>query len=306
MPGSYAHMIAVNLAGDRKSMTEYGFPLEAINWMAKFKKYAELGAVSPDLPYLAGAKKWADLMHYTQTGMMIDVGLRKLCELPKDSRGREYAWLLGYAAHVVADVTIHPVVFLKVGPYEENSADHRWCEINQDVHIYRRMNLGEVNAFLKSGIRACKVEAQQPSPGIAAFWGSVLNEVHPEPFAADPPDIAKWHERFGFFLDKADSGPDMPAFSRHAINHLSPSFYPKLDEVEAEFVKGLKVPGGQRKDYDEIFDEALSNIKSMWLKIALAVEANDPDADLLTCAWNLDTGEEPDGAKTYWKEDGVA
>lgn len=305
MPGSYAHMTAVNLAGARATLEEYGFPAEAVYALSKYKKYAELGAVSPDLPYLAGDKEWADLMHYKRTGEMVKSGLRALCRLPTMSRGVEYAWLLGYAAHVVADVTIHPVVFLKVGPYEENSADHRWCEINQDVHIYSRLNLGEVGDHLRSGIRSCTLAAYGQSPGVGALWSGMLKEVHPAEFAAGP-DMANWQERFGFFLDIADNGPGLPSFSRHALNALAPALYPDMKEVEEEFVRNLKAPGGVTMDYDRIFDQAVENIKSMWLKIALAVEAGDQEADLMVCDWNLDTGEEPGGRKTYWKEDGVA
>ena len=37
-----------------------------------------------------------------------------------DAQQKGLAWLLGYCAHVATDVTIHPVVEMKVGPYDEN------------------------------------------------------------------------------------------------------------------------------------------------------------------------------------------
>lgn len=46
--------------------------------------------------------------------------------------------------HVAADITVHPVVELKVGPYAQNQTAHRTCEMNQDAFIWQRLNLGEL------------------------------------------------------------------------------------------------------------------------------------------------------------------
>jgi len=44
----------------------------------QYSKFCGLGSVSPDYPYLAlgdgGAKRWADIMHYTRTGEVIHAG----------------------------------------------------------------------------------------------------------------------------------------------------------------------------------------------------------------------------------------
>ena len=62
-----------------------GFPEDAIITILDYFKFCELGAVSPDYPYLAmddsSAARWADAMHYTQTGEMIHAGIRYLKEM---------------------------------------------------------------------------------------------------------------------------------------------------------------------------------------------------------------------------------
>jgi len=94
-----------------------------------------LGAVNPDYPYLAlgdsGAAAWADEMHYNHTVAMMHSGIKHIHDISdNNARGKCIAWLLGYAAHVTTDVTIHPIVQLKVGPYEQNKKGHRVCEMN--------------------------------------------------------------------------------------------------------------------------------------------------------------------------------
>lgn len=76
-------------------------------------------------------------MHYDFTGKMITVGADLIRKMDRGTEKRIcIAWLMGYAAHVVTDVSIHPIVKLKVGDYAENKTDHRICEMNQDAYIY--------------------------------------------------------------------------------------------------------------------------------------------------------------------------
>ena len=55
-----------------------------------------------------------------------------------EEKRKRLAWLFGYAAHVTMDVTIHPIVELKVGPYAENKRAHRVCEMHQDEQMARK------------------------------------------------------------------------------------------------------------------------------------------------------------------------
>src|ERR1019366_5542406 len=106
MPGAFAHLtIADILAGDDNS-------LDAIRALTPTMKHAlgfytnfcELGAVSPDYPYLTAlhtsAMAWANVMHYYQTADFIRRGVRHLCENFLDLTAPDaepcIAWLFGY------------------------------------------------------------------------------------------------------------------------------------------------------------------------------------------------------------------
>jgi hypothetical protein len=119
MPGAYAHITAVNVAKERLEKQE-DFPREALSIAFDWLKYIELGAVGPDYPYLdvldgRTAAAWADAMHWDRTGDRIKVGIWVLSEMPSSpAREKALAWLLGFTAHVLMDVTVHPVVGIKV------------------------------------------------------------------------------------------------------------------------------------------------------------------------------------------------
>ena len=68
MPGAFAHITPVNMLKETRRLDALsGFPDVAKTAVPKYFKYCELGAVSPDYPYLAigdkGVAKWADDMH---------------------------------------------------------------------------------------------------------------------------------------------------------------------------------------------------------------------------------------------------
>jgi len=140
MPGAYAHITLVNQLREPGQLESIpGFVDDAITPVLDYFKFCELGAVSPDYPYLGvgnrGATQWADRMHYEYTGDMIKSGVRCIASMPDgEPKRKAFAWLLGYAAHVATDVTIHPIVELKVGPYAQNKKAHRVCEMNQDAY----------------------------------------------------------------------------------------------------------------------------------------------------------------------------
>lgn len=53
MPGAYAHLTLVAIASEPDELEAAGVPKDAIMALLDFAKYCELGAVSPDYPYLA-------------------------------------------------------------------------------------------------------------------------------------------------------------------------------------------------------------------------------------------------------------
>lgn len=306
MPGAYAHITAVNLARDIARMEAANIPPLAIQAVLNHLGFCELGAVSPDYPYLhlgsSKSKRWADLMHYQSTAEPIQRGIEFARRLNKSDKAPVAAWLMGYVAHVVADVTIHPVVELRVGPYAANATQHRICEMNQDAYIFQRLNLDEVgrSEHLDKGIWRC---CDAPDSGrldraIVLTWEHMLSASYPEEFRANRPDFHGWHAGFKRAVDVAEEGYRMPAFARHVAADCGLT-YPDAAHVDQSFIKNLATPEGSM-DYDAIFDRAVENIATMWAWIGAALYEGDDSYLARIDHWNLDTGKNSAGHFGFW------
>lgn len=311
MPGAYAHITLVNKFRAPIQLESIpGFVDDAIISVLDYFKFCELGAVSPDYPYLGlgsrGASKWADQMHYERTGDMIKSGVKYVESMPDDEpRRKAFAWLLGYAAHVAADVTIHPIVELKVGPYSQNKKAHRVCEMNQDAYIFQRLNLGDVGLaeHLDSGIWNCcdAPDSGNIDPAIADLWQTMLKECHPSLFNSCPPDLNAWHQGFKIVVDNiAEEGGSLFPFARH-LAVSSGMTYPASDGIDRQYIESLKIPlYPHLMHYDEIFDKAVENIKDMWSLIAKGVFHADQTYAAAIGNWNLDTGRDDKEKLVFW------
>ena len=306
MPGAYAHMTLVNELRETSRLEGIsGFPFEIIPPIQKYFKYCELGAVSPDYPYLAigdsGAAAWADAMHYEHTVDMILSGIKHLNDISsKNTHDKCIAWLLGYAAHVTADVTIHPIVQLKVGPYEENQKAHRVCEMNQDAHIFQRLNLGEIglSEHLDSGISKCCDAGGNLDPDIKSLWLAMLKDVYPSMFNDNPPNLDAWHSGFKNIVDNfAEEGNQLFPLARHVAANAGLT-YPAVENIDQQYISNLKTPIGV-EHYDVIFDTAVENIGNVWAEIGNAL-INGSQPVQLVGNWNLDTGENESGKIIFW------
>jgi hypothetical protein len=309
MPGAYAHITLVNLLKAPHHLESiHGFDPDGASAVLDYFKFCELGAVSPDYPYLAPLDKkacaWADAMHYTNTGDMIKAGVRILAQAERSEDWRKaFAWLCGYAAHVGTDMTIHPVVEIKVGPYAKNKKQHRICELNQDAHIFQRLNLDDIGLaeHLDSGVWGCcdAKDSGKLDPAVANLWRAMLKECHPKETEANHPDLDKWHNSFKSVVDNiAEEGNKLFPAARHlAVN--SGMTYPEVAEVDQTFIVGLEVPGGQM-DYDEIFDKAIVSVKMIWSLIWKGVFTGDKDFEIELGKWNLDTGRDEMKRLVFW------
>ena len=135
MPGTFAHMTFVDAVCAESLDAIPGLNPEIKEALGLFQNYLELGSVSPDYPSLVvldkGATGWANVMHYYATADFVRDVVRRLVEHPpldREDRLRCVAWLFGYVSHLVADLTVHPVIAMKVGCYEGHEGDHRCCE----------------------------------------------------------------------------------------------------------------------------------------------------------------------------------
>jgi len=308
MPGAYAHITMVNIAHGlvrRDADTPANVRIASSDYL----KFVELGGVSPDYPYLdalsGSASSWADDMHYTNTTDMIKSGAARVAKMQGGLQTKCLAWLLGYAAHVAGDVTIHPIVEGKVGEYKTHKKQHRVCEMHQDAYIYtERMKLGAIGLSehldsTTSGIMSCH-RSDDPSridEAILDLWMGMFEDVYPDAFATQPPNIDSWHAKFGPRVDIIEEGDALPPFAHH-IAASQGLTYPEAADLE-EFINALETPEGEMT-YDVIFDRACTNIIALWRKIGLAVETDNIDTLADLTSWNLDTGKDETGTFVYW------
>mgnify|MGYP001025993222 FL=1 len=302
MPGAFAHITAANLATANNALSRMNIPNQAKLILSMNQKYIELGCVSPDYPYLAlgnaAQNKWADLMHYQNTGDVIKEAIKYCKNLEGRAKEKCFAWLCGYMSHVAADITIHPVVELKVGPYEHNQAEHRQCEMNQDSFIWSRLNLGEIGLAdrVELNIGSCTNQENCLDDDIKQIWQYILTSIHTDYAQVTEPNFDAWHSGFQLVVNNAEEGYRLFPWARHvaADNGL---LYPRADEVDSSFIEDLTTPNGPMH-YNDVFDLAVKNIKYFISIIANDV-FNDEECTQL-CNWNLDTGKDEHGHLTAW------
>lgn len=303
MPGAFAHITAANLATENNALMAMDIPTKAKLILSTKQKYVELGCVSPDYPYLAVGQseqnKWADFMHYERTGDVIKAAVTYCQTLEGEAQEKCFAWLCGYMSHVAADITIHPVVELKVGPYEQNQTAHRDCEMHQDSFIWERLNLGEIGHAdrVKLNIGSCKNSDGTFDSDIQGIWTHILALVHADYASEVAPDFEAWHKGFGLVVDTVEEGYRLFPFARH-VAAGSGLFYPRPDEVNSDYIMNLTTPHTPMH-YNEIFDKAVANIKFYIAIIAHAVFENKACEEIKN--WNLDTGKDELGRLTAWE-----
>ena len=305
MPGSYAHITSVNLASEKRRLIRIdGFPRDAIDAANLHLNFLELGCISPDYPYLdvtsGDSKKWADAMHYTHTCQAIYMGAELVRGLPQ-GLGREkcLAWLMGYTAHVITDMCIHPVVELKVGQYKGNETPHRRCEMHQDVYIFRRLGTGmpQTAEHLRSTILTCGAanNNKRLDSDVRALWRKLLRTVYPKAFSDDPPHMDKWHQRCYTILEGLlPTSSRFVGFARHVCDGLGFS-YPTPDEIEkGAYIENLIVPSPngveRRMHYDDIFNLAIGRVQQAWLDVTCHALGQRDLIAFRNEEWDLDTG----------------
>jgi len=302
MPGPYAHITLVNQlfrSGVYDSLARQ--TCEAGSSIEAFFRFCELGAVSPDYPNLGGCDgaKWADAMHYQRTGELIRGAVEYVRDVEGDARVKLLAWLFGYCAHVVTDMTIHPVVLAKVGDYSRNRRQHRICEMNQDAYVFGRMKQGGIRGsdHFSTSVRGCgdPDNARQLDRDIVKLWESLFRDVFPDLYSFSPPDIDGWHARF---FELADAGKLFP-LGNLIVSDLGLT-YPAPDEVDRQYLDNLPVPDGAEMQYDDIFDKAAMHVQAFWRKVIGAVCGDNGSFLSRIGEWDLDTGLDENSRLVYW------
>ena len=249
-------------------------------------------------------------MHYTNTGAMIQAGVEILKNMGGEKRRKGLAWLLGYTAHVTMDVTIHPIIEKKVGPYAENKGAHRKCEMHQDAYIFQRLNLGEVglSEHLDSGLARCGDQGDKYTldADIVDLWDKLLQKNQQENYKLNKPNIRKWHKCFIQVVDKiAEEGNLLLPLSRHVAVD-SGLTYPSVENIDKEeYIDKLQTPHNtslmETMSYDQIFDLALKNVVDVWALVASGVFSANSLYLTKIGPWDLDTGRNnQDGKLVFW------
>ena len=306
MPGAYTHLTMASLLGSPNALAGLGgLSKKELGPLLLYNKFFELGVVGPDYPYLSvvssEALAWANAMHYNRTGDRLKAGVQFVQRMSGPEKYKALAWLLGFTSHIITDVTIHPVIELKVGPYAQNKKAHRTCEMHQDVFIYKKMDVGDIYyaSFLKNGIATCTDpnNADRLDPTICDVWGYMLKTTDSELYQVNAPDFHAWHRWFKALLaTAAPSG--LFAWSRHMA--IGDGFiYPTT--ADATYINSLQIPGGGSLPYLDIFQKARINVRKYWSIVIRACLAGDETALPRIKNWDLDTGKDETGIITFWE-----
>ncbi len=321
MAGGYTHLTLV-----RSTVTDVSNKYDSlsaphqrlVSILDKWLRFAYLGAVSPDYPYFAHDADIADLMHKGKTNKMIATAIRIIHQEFNSQSGsvathkaeRMAAWLAGFVAHVVADVVVHPVVNICVGKYEDNKNEHRQCELNQDVYIYKMVTGIDLSYSdnMKSEIRGCGTSIDLDDD-IESLWKDCLDSNY-DSIDIGNDQIDAWHSLFIKLVDFAESGRKIPVIGRHLAG--SGNAYPNLGELDQKFLE-LSVPitdevdvneqpigRGSKINFETVFNKAKTHIIEAWGVIAEDLFSG-PTAgsrnEYVFGNWSLDTGIDNDSGK---------
>lgn len=307
MSGGYTHITlaqkAVEEALNRRGSLLHKDARQALgNW----KKFCIVGSVAPDYPYLdifdSNSNAWADAMHKGHAVALLRNGVAKICNIADTNvRQKCMAWLFGFAAHVATDGTIHPVVNLKVGPYEENKTAHRRCEMSQDVYAHRKLNMGalEFNKQISINVEDTSDMTNRDlmDMDVAQLWQDMLADVYsglnPQ---LKPPKVHDWHCSMRSMMKLAQSGNKLLPFARHVAANQG-LVYPSVPEVE--YIRHLDVPGGDTMVFEDLFQKSLNNVVELWGWLALSLQGQKSPLDTLA-SWSLDTGIDENNHMVYW------
>lgn len=321
MAGGYTHLTLV-----RSAIRESRRKIPALQDVLDFwGRFAYLGGVSPDYPYLGLDADWADLMHKSMTDQMVKCAMPLLhqarIEHPDAKEWRQqFAWLLGFVSHIIADVTIHPVVNIRVGKYELNKDSHRRCEMNQDVWIYKEITGLDLHVSdnMKGEIRSCGT-AIDLNDDVENLWKTCLERTF-QPRQLQNEQIDKWHAFFIKLVDLAEVGRKIPVFGRHmasgafaypANNELDESFFANIDVPVSSSIKNsvdLESPDfeqpqdrGRPTSFTEIFKKTRRHILEAWRVLSDDLFGDDTKlgSQHMTVFgdWSLDTGVDKNSKK---------
>jgi hypothetical protein len=309
MAGAFTHFVVCDVAKRKRST----IGSELWRLLNKHSQFLSLGAASPDLPYLSfktGEVNWADVMHYEKTNSIVENGLKELKSTwyaKTTADDIKLVWLLGYASHLVADATIHPVVQAIVGPYEQNKEEHRLCEMTQDSLIFNLQKKTDIYyAEFSEILKFCK--ESEHFDGLIEFWKhQVLYNYQDK---GEEPHPALWFSTYTEAIDAAEGGGNIVGLFRH-LGIGSGYIYKPKDEIlanypeyhEKYFLK-VRLPDGSIGYFPKDgFDKTVNNVTEAWGSLYQGLSLAQFAASSFVKNWNLDTGVDMDSPRhevSYW------
>ena len=311
-----------------------GLSKEALSALLEHDAFVALGAISPDYPYLgvgalaqsssvgaliikalakllglggSSSQEWADTMHRARTGQRLKAGIQHVKAMPPGKeKDKALAWLLGFVSHVVMDLTIHPVVELKIAPEGGGNTAHRRCEIHQDAFIYSELGVGAIchNNFLLKNIALCSAPNNKNKLDATIYnvWNAMLQSTDGPLYSQKKPHIHGWHMQFRNVLALATPGKPF-AWARHMASTgavgMDSLVYPA--KPDASFIDKLQTPNGNTLSYGEVFQKAKANVKSYWDIVLRACLLGDEAGLSKIKDWSLDSGKDEAGTLAFWE-----
>lgn len=318
MPGAYTHITHARLLTSGNALNNMKLPVNARNALLEYPEFCRMGSISPDYPYLnlltikKDSKHLANAMHHKYDTLtqrnILHVGVEYLRKATREVQSKCFSWFLGYASHIVADVTCHPVTNLLVGDYEAgNATAHRESELHQDVYIYTTRVGGDVrnSEEIKNVIGTCtdQHDNSKIDSDIEHFWRHLLAKSFPVIADRFAVDIHGWHKAVQFFIDDiAEELSFIPSRHIREFGSEKAIAYPLFEEVNrSEFIDKLRTPK-RPKNYDQIFDRTKMNIKKIWQVLSRGVFNDDDSYKETVGLWNLDNGQEVATKKVLWEK----
>jgi len=257
------------------------------------RRYMELGAVGPDLPYYEsmakalasvvldrsdkpmGVDQWSYQLHSKDPNLfplkMMEIIWKESDLQENEWEEDDYAFLAftcGFLTHMAADQIIHPVVNRVAGPYYkagENRQKHRECEIYQDAYIFRGSGTGEFReqefntwCDLKPGSRTNTTER------FRFFLQKAFVEAHA--VAPSEDSIENWVDGFLTFLRLLNNNPRYLASLKDLTQPGSAKY--------REYIELHQAGGTATQTYDHFYQQAVE-LAGLYVKAAFQVYNED-------------------------------
>lgn len=317
MAGQFTHILVAKHALDGLQV-KTGLPF------LNHKSYIYAGAVAPDLPYFlkgyGSSFDWAERMHHKNTKEAILAGLEYL---DKKKSIESEAWFMGYIAHVITDMTIHPVVNAISGPYytskkvEEAQHSHRYTEMIQDSFVVSEFCQSDFNLddFSKMLLKVSnKISNREISEKIKNIWIEMLRSSDEDLFKRKVPKIDKWYDNYLDFMTNPVDASVLKEEELVKFLGVKAILYKDINMINEailkKYITNLPFPEMSNEmqyileskplNYSDVFNRTVLLVMDIWEMIY----SRRIEFEKILNDWSLDTGgiigEESHRSPVFW------